>query len=236
MERLTKVLARTPLHHWHAARNARFVEHDGWQIAASYSRSDGERAGLSGGAGLVDLSAFAKLSVRGRGVAAFAHALVGNGPASKPGGVAVCNFEGQVLACRLTLDHLLLLALTTEAAALHDRVAALAQEYSNVNSDVTCAHAAFCLLGASFESVLGHLTALDVGQSPFPPGSCAETSLVGVHALLVRPPGIASDMVYILVAWDLAEYVWERLLDAGRSQGIEPVGLEVWRQVLADRS
>jgi heterotetrameric sarcosine oxidase gamma subunit len=236
MERLTQALARTPLHHWHAARNARFVERDGWQIVASYSGIDGESAVMGNVAGLVDLSPFAKLSFRSGRVAAFTHALVGNSPPPKPGGVAVCSFEGRVLACRLTEDHLLLFALTTTAAALHDRVAALAREYPIVNSDVTCAHAAFCLLGVSFESVLGRLTALDVGRSAFPPGSCAETSLAGVHALLVRPPGMASDMVYITVAWDLAEYVWERLLDAGRSQGIEAVGLEVWRRLLSDRS
>src|SRR5438309_1305474 len=108
MEKLTKVLARTPLHHWHAAHNARFVEHEGWQIVASYSQIDGESAVLRSGAGLVDLSAFAKLSVRSRSVAAFTHTLVGNSPPLKPGGVAVCSFEGRALVCRLTEDHLLL--------------------------------------------------------------------------------------------------------------------------------
>jgi glycine cleavage system aminomethyltransferase T len=234
MERLTKALARTPLHHWHAARNARFIECTGWQIVASYSGIEGQNGAKSRSLGLVDLSALAKWSARGLGVPELTRALVGKSPPPKPGGVAVWSFEGRVLACCLTENHLLLLALTTDAASLHDRVAALAQEYPIVNCDVTCAYAALGLLGGSFENVLGHLTALDVGRSAFPPGSCAETSLAGVHALLVRPPGI-TDMVYITVAWDLAEYVWERLLDAGRSQGIEPVGLEVWRRVLADR-
>jgi heterotetrameric sarcosine oxidase gamma subunit len=191
---------------------------------------------MGSGTGLVDLSALAKWSVRSRGVAGLTHALVENSAPAKPGGVALLNFGSRVLACRLTDDQLLLIALTTHAAELHDRLAVLAQEFPIVHNDVTSAQATFCLLGPRIEDVLCQLTAFAVGRSAFPSGSCAETSLAGVYVLLVRPPGMASDMVFIAVAWDVAEYVWERLLDAGRSQGIEPVGLEVWRRVLADRS
>jgi sarcosine oxidase gamma subunit len=89
-----------------------------------------------------------------------------------------------------------------------------------------------CLLGAAAEKVLSHLTALDVRRSAFPPGSCAETSLVGVHALLIRPPEKHGDAMYVTVGWDVAEYVWEQFLSAGRSHGIEPVGLEAWHRLM----
>jgi sarcosine oxidase subunit alpha len=233
MERFTKALARTPLHHWHAARDARFVERDGWQIPAAYSQADREVAAVRAGLGLVDLSAFAKISLRGRGVATLANALVGDSPASKPGGVAALAVGGRTLACRLTKDHLLLLAFTTDAAALRDRLAALRQELPIVESDMSCAYAAFCLLGAAAEDVLHHLTALDVGRSALPPGFCAETSLAGVHGLLICPPGIPLDAVLVAVAWDLGEYLWERLLDVGQGYGIEPVGLEAWHLVIS---
>jgi glycine cleavage system aminomethyltransferase T len=32
--------------------------------------------------------------------------------------------------------------------------------------------------------------------------------------------------VRICVAWDLGEYVWERVMEAGRDRPITPVGLE----------
>ena len=77
------------------------------------------------------------------------------------------------------------------------------------------------------------LTAFDVRRSRFPPGSCAETNLAGVHAVLVRPAGDALDPVYVAVAWDLAEHVWESLLNALGGHGTRPVGMDAWRRVIS---
>src|SRR5437773_2155193 len=233
MERFTQPLARTPLHHWHAARDARFVERNGWQIPASYSEVAREVAAVRAGLGLVDLSAFAKISFRGSGVASLAHALIDDRQAPEPHGVVAFDAGGRALACRLTEDHLLLLAFTTNPVPLRDRLAALRQELPTVEWDVTSAYAAFCLLGESTEKALRHLTALDLERSAFPAGRCAESSLAGVHALLVRPPEMALDMVLVAVAWDLGEYVWEQLLEAGCGQGIEPVGLDAWHILIS---
>ena len=53
----------------------------------------------------------------------------------------------------------------------------------------------------------------------------AETSLAGAHALLVHPPaGSSPPSVRVYVAWDLAEYVWERLVETGRHRGLMPLG------------
>jgi sarcosine oxidase subunit alpha len=231
MQKQTKALARTPLHHWHLARGAHMVERHGWQIPATYSAMEQEIDAARTGLGLVDVSALAKLSFQGRGVSLFTHALVSNGPASRPQGVTAFDAGGSVLACRLTENHLLLLALTTNITALHAHLAAR-QQLAIVEGDVTCGMAAFSLLGVAAENVLSHLTALDVQRSAFPPGSCAETSLAGVHALLIRPPENVLDAVLIAVAWEMAEYLWERFLEVGRSHGIKPLGLEAWHRLM----
>jgi sarcosine oxidase gamma subunit len=83
------------------------------------------------------------------------------------------------------------------------------------------------MLGPRLEEVLRRLTQLDIRPAALPEGSCAETALAGVEALLVRPAGLALPSVRVYVAWDLGEYVWERLLDAGRGGLMAPVGLEV---------
>ncbi|HEV3263081.1 MAG TPA: hypothetical protein VG013_39975 [Gemmataceae bacterium] len=221
-------LARTPLHHWHARHGARFIESDGWQLAAVYSSIDREVAAARSGLALADISAFAKTSWRGAGVPALAGALAGDSAASRPRGVATLPTNGPALACRLTGDHLLLLAPTTA-----DRLPEVADSLATVRSDVTSAYAGFGLIGPRTEEALRHVTPLDVSQAALPAGSCAETSLAGVHALLVRPPETALPAVQIYIAWDLGEYVWERLLDAGRGFGLAPVGLEGWRALLA---
>jgi heterotetrameric sarcosine oxidase gamma subunit len=227
MKRSSQASARTPLHHWHAARRARFVDRDGWHIAASYSEVAREVAAVRSGLGLVDISAFAKISFRGSGVPALAQALVGDDQAVGPQHVAWFEVEGRALLCRLTLDHLLVLAFTTDGVPLHNRLASLKQ--SLVECDVSSAYALFALLGTSTEKVLRHLSPLDLGISAFPAGSCAESSLAGVHALLIRPPETGLDMVLIAVAWDLGEYVWEELLNTGRRHGLVPVGADAWQ-------
>ena len=94
MERLTKALARTPLHHWHAAQGAHFIARNGWQIAASYSDGSGEAVAIRAGLGLVDLCASSKIEFQGRGVTALVDALVADHPAWKPGRGMVYNAGG----------------------------------------------------------------------------------------------------------------------------------------------
>src|SRR5262245_52279261 len=101
---------RTPLHHWHARRGARFLDQGGWQLPAAYAGAGREADAARHGLVLADVSAFAKLGLLGPGVPARARALAGDGPASRPWGVADLGGTGPLLACRLTDDHLLLLA------------------------------------------------------------------------------------------------------------------------------
>ncbi len=211
-------LARTPLYHWQAAHGARFIDRDGWQVAASYAGSEKEVAAAQAGLGLADISACAKLSFRGTGVATVLSKLLPNAPAPKPLTVAVLPSE-PTLACRLSEDHLLLLCSTPQAPLLRQRLA----DPAVLLTDVTCTYAGLELIGPRLEEVLRRLADVDLRPSAFPVNSCAETALAGVEALLVRP---SERSVRIYVGWDLGEYVWERVMEAGRQVPITPVGLE----------
>jgi sarcosine oxidase gamma subunit len=193
----------------------------GWLIPAAYpTRAEGEVR-----LGLADISSFAKTSLQGRGVPAVAEALLGEGAASGPRRVVPFVAQEPALACRLTADHLLLLASRPGATFFNERLANLPTAAAVVRCDVTTAQAGFLLAGESGK-LLRRLTSLNVSSVNLPPGSCAETELAGVHALLVRPPGEAPPSSRIYVAWDLAEYVWETLVEAGNEEGIRPMGLD----------
>src|SRR5438105_13946548 len=99
-------VARTPLHHWHTQRGARFFGQEGWQLPAAYTGADQEAAAAHTGLGLADISAFAKVSLLGREVSAFAQALLGPAEARRPGSVDTLSAGGPVLACRLAEHHL----------------------------------------------------------------------------------------------------------------------------------
>jgi glycine cleavage system aminomethyltransferase T len=149
-------VARTPLHHWHQARGARFTARDGWQAVAAYSDAESEAAAARAGLGLADVSALAKTNLRGEG----------------------------------------------------------------------STYAGFELVGPRLEELLRRLTHLDVRPAALPTDSAVGTALAGVEALLEQPNGRSLPALRVYVTWDLGEYVWERLLEAGRDLPITPVGLE----------
>jgi heterotetrameric sarcosine oxidase gamma subunit len=226
-------VARTPLHHWHAAAGARFIETDGWQVPAAYAGAEHEPAAPPAGLGLADVSAFAKVRLLARDGAAFNRILSAGDPAPRPGGAILLSADNPLLACRLTEDHLLLLAAAPgfafQAEGLTLRASRAGLEATTdqalIVRDVTCSYAGFCLLGQRPAEVLRHLTPLDVSAPAFPAGSCAETILAGVQTLLVHPPADSfPPSLRVYVAWDLGEYVWEQILEAGRHRGLEPLG------------
>src|SRR6516165_3812712 len=127
-------VARTPLHHWHAAHGARFTDRDGWQVVASYTEARREADAARTSLGLADISASAKVSLRGVGVPSLVEALLPDGAARRPGGVAALPGE-PALACRLTDDHLLFLASPPAAMTLRT----IAESPSVVQTDATSA-------------------------------------------------------------------------------------------------
>lgn len=224
-------LARIPLHHWHAARKAHFAASDGWQIPLAYSGVERELADARAGLGIADVSAFAKVSLLGPEIVAFVAALTGDGPALRPLRVALLAAGDPVLACRLTEEHLLLLASTTGTAAIERCLANRPPDLPVIQSDVTSAYAGFCLLGPRLEEVLRHVTPFDGSPASLPAGACAETSLAGVPALLVRSPEFSLPALRVYVAWELGEYVWDRLLEVDRDHELAPLGLEAFHRL-----
>lgn len=223
MATATAPVARSPLHHWHATHSGRFVSQAGWQVVEAYSTADREASAARAGVGVIDVSDMTKISLRGSGVGSVLQAL--GIPLGKPMDAAVVSIGGPVLACRQTLDQVLLASLG-DAAGLLQVPASLPPEIPVVAADVTSGLAGFCLAGSNTDALLRHLTPIDICPAALPVNRCAETSLAGVEALLVRVADLAIPSARIFVAWDLAEYVWARILEAGKRHGATPAGKE----------
>jgi glycine cleavage system aminomethyltransferase T len=219
-------LARTPLHNWHTRHGARFVERDGWLVVDSYADTDAKPVGNRRGLVLVDLGSYAKVSVVGNGVMAAIEVLFGQGQPVEPLRVVPFDIPCAGLACRLAEDHLLLLPNGPSPSPLIERLA----QAGCAPRDLTCAFAGFAVGGPEIDSLLCSLTALD--PLALSSGSCAETNLAGVHAVLVRPQD--ATRLHVYVAWDFGEYVWERLIQGRSGQSVRPIGSPAW-EVLADR-
>jgi glycine cleavage system aminomethyltransferase T len=93
-----------------------------------------------------------------------------------------------------------------------------------LQTDVTCTYAMFWLFGLHSNDVLQQVTHYDVrGMAP---GSCVATGLAGVPAILVHPPTPTIANMRILTGWDVAEYLWERIWQAGQTWHVSPLGMD----------
>jgi 4-methylaminobutanoate oxidase (formaldehyde-forming) len=143
--------------------------------------------------------------------------------------------RGPGLACRLTEDHLLLLVTQAGARDLDWLLVDRQEPMQGVQADETFAFAGLGLLGPETDEVLRGLTALDLGPAGLPAGTCAETSLAGAHALVIRPLGAAVPAVAVFVPWELGEYVWACMVEAGRPRGMQIVPPSVWEDAIRAR-
>jgi glycine cleavage system aminomethyltransferase T len=215
---ITTLVSRSPLDAWHAAHGARFREINGWQVVAAYADREREAAVAREHLALVDVSASGKLSVR-LGAAVAVERLPSSIRELRP--LQAAWVDGD-LTCRLTEDAWLLLSLAPGGSLPQWNL----NDWPVVAVDVTSAYAGFMLVGTPLENVLRRLTHFDIRPSRLPVGACAETQIAGVEALLVPSPELSLPAMRIYVAWDVAEYVWERIIAAGPDFRIALVGWE----------
>ena len=208
------------------------VERAGWQVPWIYSTPERERAALRGGLGLLDASSFPKIGLHGLGLSAFASALAHGPGLEQPGRVMRLKASELCLACRLAESQLFLCTAGFEGDGLRALLAGVPRPERIAERDETSCYAGVALLGPKLESALQRLAALDTSSAVFAPGTCVQTRVAGVHALVIRPPDLGIPAVLIYVAWDLAAYLWDTLLRMGQSAGIEPVGFQAWESAL----
>lgn len=90
-----------PLHHFHAAHGARFVNFGGWNMPVQYSSILEEHTAVREAAGLFDVSHMGEFHVTGSDAERFLDQLVVNRIASAPNGKAIyspmCASDGGVV-------------------------------------------------------------------------------------------------------------------------------------------
>jgi sarcosine oxidase subunit alpha len=95
--------------------------------------------------------------------------------------------------------------------------------------------AAFNLAGPASRAVLRELTSLDLSHSAFPYLGIREADVAGVRCRLMRV-GFVGEIGYeIHLPVRHAVEVWEALMEAGKSHGIRPFGVEAQRMLRLEK-
>jgi sarcosine oxidase subunit alpha len=232
-------LRRTPLHHWHEAAGARWLDAGLWKRPESYGDSAAEVRAVRTAAGLIDVSTLGKIELIGRDAAELLERVYLNKWSDlKVGRIrygALCTEEGILfddgVGARLGPDHFYLTATTGNADAVFQwlqlwqetwRLGVLLQQQ-------TSAMAAMNLAGPRARDVLAGLTRLDVSNAGFPYLGVRAGEVAGVPCRLLRI-GFVGELGYeIHCPSSAAWHLWEALSAAGAAFGLKPFGVEAQR-------
>lgn len=221
---------RTPLYDAHLALGARMIEFSGWSMPVQYTSLLAEHRAVRSGVGLFDLSHMGEFTFHGPAAEESLQRLLTNDVAALPIGRAhytlLLNEEGGIV------DDVILYRLDTDRFMLVVNAANTAKDWewirSRLNGRVTMEDqsqqtALLALQGPKAEGLLARLLERDLSDLP---GFAAEpVELDGCSLLLSRTGYTGEDGFELYMKAADAQRLWERLLEAGRGEGIVPAGL-----------
>ena len=239
-------IRRTPLHDWHAAHGAKFVEAGQWLRPRAYPGAGEsfetawrrEVLAVRSAAGICDVSTLGKIDVQGPDATAFLERVYCNGFARLA--VGRCRYgvmlreDGIVLddgtVTRIGERHYLLTTTTANAgrvlAHLEYLLQAVWPELKIGVASVTDQYGQIALAGPRSREVLGRVADIDVGNGALPFLASAPTTIAGARGRLFRI-SYSGELAYeIAVPAGQTVAVWEALLAAGREVGLVPYGTE----------
>lgn len=238
---------RTPIDADHAALGAVWMPAGNWRRPEYYAVSGLDRAqairaevaAVRGHVGLIDVGTLGKIEAWGPHAGEFLDRVyAGKFTTLKPGMTRyglMLDESGVVIddgvVARLAPDHYYFTTTTGNSATLYRELGRLATQWGLPVSlvNLTGHYAAFNLAGPLSRSVLAALTALDLSPDAFPYLAVRTATVAGVPCRLMRV-GFVGELGYeIHMPATHAAQVWRALLDAGRSHGIRPFGVEAQR-------
>jgi sarcosine oxidase subunit alpha len=239
---------RTPMHYAHDQSGAVWMDMGEWKRPRYYkspscpserSCVEKEYFAVREKAGLIDVSTLGKLDVKGRDAGKLLDKVYTNRFSDlKPGRVrysVLCDEAGIMLddgtISRLAENHYFITTTTGNLDFVQQWL-----EWWLVGSgwdvhitNLTGGRAAVNLAGPKARDVLKTLTSCDLANQAFPYMACREAEVAGVPALLLRIGFVGETGWEIHFPAEYGEYLWAKLLEAGKAFDIRPFGVEAQR-------
>jgi sarcosine oxidase subunit alpha len=238
---------RTAMHHRHAELGAKFMPAGLWWRPAYYGKpAERENAireevlNVRNNAGLIDVSTLGGLDVRGPDAAEFLDRMYTFTYAKLPVGrsryVLMTDQAGAIIddgvACRFHGEHFYVTATTSGVDGVYRTMLFWnAQWRLNVDvANVTAAYAGVNIAGPRSREVLQTLCSdIDLSPAAFPYLGVRLATVAGVPCRLLRV-GFVGELGYeVHMPAHYGEHVWDAIMEAGKSFGIRPFGVEAQR-------
>jgi len=226
----TTPLKRTPLRDVHVKAGARMVPFGGWEMPVQYTGIVDEHRAVRRAVGLFDISHMGEFEIDGPDALAIVQRLCTNDASPLAAGQVqyslLCQPEGGIV------DDLTLYRLADDRLMLTVNAANIAKDWSWVTahgegearwSNVSDETALLAVQGPKAEGLVQRLADTDVTRLRY--YHFARGAVAGVPALISRTGYTGEDGFELYIPASRAEHLWHALLEAGRGDGIQPIGL-----------
>jgi aminomethyltransferase len=225
-------LRKTPLHARHRASNARMVPFAGWDMPVEYTGIAAEHMAVRTRAGLFDVSHMGQIEVAGKNAAAAVDRVICSDASGLTIGQARYSglltpdgtFVDDVLVYRMAASHFMFVA---NASNVKKDFAWISEQIKAIGDaaavDSSSRYALLALQGPAAREVLQPLTGVEL--SDIRPYWFANGEVANARATISRTGYSGEDGFEIFVAPNMADRVWQAVLESGRSADVIPCGL-----------
>ncbi len=239
---------RTPMHDAHDQSGAAWMDMGDWKRPRYYKTAscqseqacvEEEYRAVRERVGIIDVSTLGKLDVKGRDAGKLLDKVYTNRFSDlKPGRVrysVLCDEAGIMLddgtISRLADDHYFITTTTGNLDFVQQWLEwwLVGTGWDVHITNVTGGRAAVNLAGPQARDVLHALTACDLSSRAFPYMACREADVAEVPALLLRIGFVGETGWEIHFPAEYGEFLWLKLLEAGKPFDIRPFGVEAQR-------
>ena len=224
-------MKKTPLYEKHNELGGKIIDFGGWALPVQYTGIIEEHEQVRKAAGLFDVSHMGEIIVKGQDAEIFIQNLVTNNIiGAKEHRIIyspMCYSDGGVvddlLIYKYSEQHYLLIVNASNTDKDYDWIIQNAKGQVEI-LNMSDRYAQFALQGPKAEIILQKLTdtpLAEIGFFRFKP----DVRLDGVEAIVSRTGYTGEDGFEIYMNSESAVYLWEKILQVGKDEGLVPVGL-----------
>ena len=222
-------LKRTPLRDVHAAAGAKMVPFGGWDMPVQYTGIIEEHRCVRSAVGLFDISHMGEFEVRGRGALAAIQTITTNDASTLAIGQVqyslLCYPEGGIV------DDLTLYLLAEDHYMLTVNASNIDKDWAWVTGhgkgadwkNVSAETGLLAVQGPKAEALVQRLADRDVRGVLY--YHFAQGPIAGVQCLISRTGYTGEDGFELYAPAAQLETLWDALMEAGKGDGIQPIGL-----------
>jgi aminomethyltransferase len=231
-ETIASDLKKTPLHARHCASRARMVPFGGWDMPVEYTGITAEHMAVRTRAGLFDVSHMGEIEIAGKAALAAVQRISSNDASRLQVGQAhysaLTTFDGtfvdDMLVYRMAPSHFMLVVNASNIAKDYAWIAAQIKEAGDAAVvDSSSRYALLAIQGPAALDVLQPLCSTGLGDIKYYWFTHGEVA--SARAMISRTGYTGEDGFEIFVPPNMADRVWQALLESGRSADVIPCGL-----------